>query len=202
MSGERPDAVELPPDAGAFLLLLARAAIADRLRIADPGPGVRALRDRRGTPGWAERPGATFVTLTEGGRLRGCIGSLQAHRPLAHDVHENALAAGFRDPRFPPLTASEYAGVRIEVSLLTEPVPLDFVDEADAVARLRPGVDGVILSAAGRRGTFLPQVWDELPDPADFWAHLKRKAGLPPDHWGSDVRVETYGVRKWSEPPR
>lgn len=188
-----------PPDAGDFLLLVARAAIADRLSVADPGPEILALWDRRGTPSWAAGQGASFVTLTIEGRLRGCIGTLEAHRELVLDVHNNALSAAFRDPRFPPLTASEYDRTRVEVSVLTPPVPFPVADEADALARLRPGVDGVILTAGRHRATFLPQVWDQLPDPAEFLAHLKRKAGLPASCWGPDVTLATYGVRKWVE---
>ena len=189
----------LPPDAGRFLLGHARGAIADRLHVADPGPELVALRDGRVTPSWAQELGATFVTLTEAGRLRGCIGTLTAHRPIVRDVQHNALAAAFSDPRFPPLAASEYRRVRVEVSLLSAPEPLRFTSEANAIAQLRPGIDGVTLTASGHRGTFLPQVWDELPDRADFWAHLKRKAGLPSDYWGPDARVERYTVQKWSE---
>ena len=181
-----------PDDAGPLLLALARQSITDAL---SPGPApIRTIG-----PDWLAEPGATFVTLTESGRLRGCIGSLQAWRPLVDDVAANARAAAFHDPRFPPVSASEIAGLRIEVSLLSTPEPLSFASEADAVAQLRPHVDGVILSASGRRGTFLPQVWDDLPAPADFWAHLRRKAGLPAGYWGPDVRVERYTVEKWSE---
>ncbi|HLO61986.1 MAG TPA: AmmeMemoRadiSam system protein A, partial [Azonexus sp.] len=143
--------------------------------------------------------GATFVTLTQHGRLRGCIGSLEAWRPLDQDVRENALAAAFRDPRFTPLSSDEWPATRVEVSLLTPAVAMSFTDEADALAQLRPGIDGLIFSAAGRRSTFLPQVWEQLPDPAQFMAHLKQKAGLPVEYWSPDVRLERYAVRKWKE---
>lgn len=144
-------------------------------------------------------PGATFVTLTQDGQLRGCIGSLQAHRSLVDDVRHNACAAAFDDPRFPPLGEDELARTRMEISLLTAPEPFPVQDEADARARLRPGIDGVIFIARGRRATFLPQVWEQLPDPRDFLGHLKMKGGLSPDYWGPDVRLETYQVRKWKE---
>lgn len=184
------------PD-GAILLALARAAIAEKLHLDAAWPRGR----ESGTPeaSWLREPGATFVTLTIAGRLRGCIGSLQAWRPLGEDVVANARAAAFRDPRFPPVSASEFARLRVEVSLLSESTPIAFVDEEDAVAQLRPGIDGVILTSPGHRGTFLPQVWDELPDPQAFMAHLKRKAGLPASHWGPGVRLERYTVRKWLE---
>ena len=177
----------IPADAGAVLLPLARRAIEDR-RLRPPD-----------APAWLAERGATFVTLTEGGRLRGCIGSLEAWRPVGQDVIDNARSAAFRDPRFPPVAASELARLRVEVSLLSASEPLSVADEADALARLRPGVDGLILTAAGRRGTFLPQVWDELPEPREFLTHLKRKAGLPASYWGPDVRLDRYTVTKWQE---
>lgn len=183
----------IPADAGTVLVPLARKAIADEL-----GPRQRRPAAVDG-PDWLREPGATFVTLTRGGRLRGCIGSLEAWRGVGEDVASNARSAAFHDPRFPPLSASELADLRVEVSLLSASEPIVFTDKADARAQLRPGVDGVILTARGHRGTFLPQVWDELPDPADFLAHLKRKAGLAASYWGPDVRLERYTVRKWGE---
>lgn len=145
------------------------------------------------------RPGATFVTLMQNGQLRGCIGSLEAHRPLAADVTENAIAAAFRDPRFPPLTYDELAYTRIEVSLLEPSEPMDFADETDAISRLCPGVDGLILTHGIRRATFLPQVWESLPDPKRFLAQLKLKAGLPADFWDEKITLARYGVQKWKE---
>jgi hypothetical protein len=139
------------------------------------------------------------VTLTQRGELRGCIGSLQAWRPLLQDVQDNARNAAFRDPRFSQLRKEELPITRVEVSLLTPAEPMSFHDEADALAQLRPEIDGVIFSASGRRSTFLPQVWEQLPDPAVFMAHLKQKAGLPAGYWGPDVRLERYAVKKWKE---
>lgn len=147
-------------------------------------------------------PGATFVTLTQGGHLRGCIGSLEARRPLDTDVRENARAAALRDPRFPPLTAAELPLTRVEVSLLTPAQAMHFYDEADALRQLRPNIDGVIFECAGRRSTFLPQVWEQLPDPGVFMAHLKQKAGLPADFWSPEVKLWRYEVKKWQEPTR
>lgn len=144
-------------------------------------------------------PGATFVTLTQAGRLRGCIGSLEAHRSLAEDVAANARAAAFRDPRFPPLDTTELPATRVEVSLLSPSSAIVFRDEDEARACLRPGIDGVILEYGNHRATFLPQVWEDLPSPADFLAHLKRKAGLPADFWSPDIRLYRYEVRKWKE---
>lgn len=207
-----------PADAGLVLLPLARGAIAARLDPAGPtGPSTpdAARPDpagpaaRRTAPGaaahaaWLDAPGASFVTLTSGrapgGALRGCIGSLGARRPLREDVEANAVAAALHDPRFAPLTARELDDTVVEVSVLSAPAALPAADEAELLARLRPGVDGVVLSASGRRATFLPQVWEQLPDPADFLARLRRKAGLPADYWGRDVIVETYTVTAWQE---
>lgn len=175
---------------GRALLAVARQAIASRLGLPAPPPPAH--------PRLAEA-GASFVTLTQHGELRGCIGSLEAHRPLAVDVAENARAAAFRDPRFAPLGADEWPATRVEVSLLSPPEPLPFASQADALAKLRPGIDGIVLEASGRRATFLPQVWDALPDPADFLARLKEKAGLPAGYWSDELRLSRYVVRKWCE---
>lgn len=180
---------------GATLVAQARGAIADELGIED---GTAGPADD-GAP-WLAEPGATFVTLTQKGHLRGCIGSLVARRPVLVDVRSNAVAAAFADPRFPALAAIEYEQTRVEVSLLSEPQPLAFGSEAEALASLRPGVDGVILEFAAWRSTFLPQVWEQVPDPATFLAHLKRKAGLPADFWHEEIRLRRYTVRKWKEP--
>lgn len=139
--------------------------------------------------------GACFVTLTIDGDLRGCIGSPQAWRPLAQDVAENAWRTAFHDPRFPPLTAAEWPRVAVSLSVLTPPEPFPVADEADLIARLRPGVDGLILGDHGARGLFLPAVWESLPDPRDFVRQLKRKAGLSPDHWSDTVTVERFAAK-------
>ena len=178
------------PELGTVLLQLARSAIAREL--GQPSPAAADLPE-------LHEPGATFVTLTQRGQLRGCIGSLQAWRPLIDDVQDNARNAAFRDPRFSPLDADELPVTRVEVSLLTAPQPMTFASEADALAQLRPDIDGVIFSAGGRRATFLPQVWEQLPEPAIFMARLKQKAGLPANYWGPDVRLERYSVDKWKE---
>jgi len=135
---------------------------------------------------------ASFVTLEKEGRLRGCIGSLEAWRPLAVDVAENAFAAAFRDPRFPPVRADEADGLAIHLSLLTPATAMTFSSEADLLAQLQPGVDGLILSEGPCRGTFLPSVWAELPTPQRFLTQLKRKAGLPADYWSPGVRIWRY----------
>lgn len=178
-------------DLGPILIAHARAAIARALDLpTTPPPADPRLSQR----------GATFVTLTDRGALRGCIGSLNAHRPVGQDVEDNALGAAFRDPRFPAVQAEEWPRLRVEVSLLSDPEFMEFQSEGDVLARLRPGVDGVIFFNGCQRATFLPQVWEQLPDPQDFMAALKRKAGLPAGFWGPNVMIATYQVEKWKEP--
>lgn len=181
---------ELPRDAGSVLLPLARAAIASELEI------EHAASD---THPWLRRPGACFITLTAAAQLRGCIGTLRAHRALLEDVRANAVAAAFRDPRFKPLAASEFSGVAVEISVLSALEPMTVADEYDAIRQLRPGVDGVVFQYGHHSGTFLPQVWESLADPAEFLAHLRYKAGLPPDFWDSEVKLSRYVVTKWRE---
>jgi AmmeMemoRadiSam system protein A len=177
-------------DRGSVLLPIARAAIARLFGVCmEAGDEARFLRE----------PAACFVTLTQQGRLRGCIGSLEPRRPLLDDVRANAQAAAFQDPRFPPLPPEEFPATRIEVSVLTPLQPLESTCEEDALARLRPGIDGVVLACDGRRGTFLPQVWETLPHPRDFLTGLKRKAGLPADFWSEALRLYRYEVEKWRE---
>jgi AmmeMemoRadiSam system protein A len=175
--------------AGPVLLRLARTAIEARLS------GSAGTVDAA----WLQQPGATFVTLTRDGSLRGCIGSLQASRPLGLDVAENALGAAFRDPRFAPMSAQEWPRCRVEVSLLSSPKLVAFADEADLLAELVPGEDGVILEAEGRRATFLPQVWESLPDKRQFLRELAHKAGLPADIRLGRCRISRYRVAKWKE---
>jgi AmmeMemoRadiSam system protein A len=146
-----------------------------------------------------QNPGASFVTLTQDGHLRGCIGSLEASRALADDVAANAVAAAFRDTRFAPLSRHDWTSTRIEVSLLEPSVTMACADEDEAIAQLRPGVDGVILTLGKRRATFLPQVWESLPDPRQFMARLKLKAGLPVDFWDDEITLSRYGARRWKE---
>lgn len=143
-------------------------------------------------PSALRQPRASFVTLETLGELRGCIGSIEPRRPLIEDVIENAYAAAFHDPRFPPVTAAELDGLIVRLSVLSELVPLHFSSEDDLLAQLRPGIDGVVLTDGQRRGTFLPVVWQSLPDRREFWAQLKHKAGLPASYWSPTLRVERY----------
>lgn len=175
---------------GRTLLAIARATIGRQL-----GLSMTARADAD----FLTAPGATFVTLQLDGQLRGCIGSLTPHRSLLDDVSKNARSAAFLDPRFTPLSLREFGRVSIEVSELSPQTPITFRDEADLLTQLRPGIDGLVLEVDGHRGTFLPQVWESLPSPADFLAHLKRKAGLRPDHPLTGARVARYTVDKWQE---
>ena len=170
-----------------FLLYLARASIRHGLQTGRPLTVVlKELAEELVVPR------ASFVTLEKSGRLRGCIGSLEAWRPLAVDVAENAFAAAFRDPRFPPVQGNEVEELEIHLSLLTSPVAMTFSSEADLLAQLRPGVDGLILLDGQCRGTFLPSVWAELTTPQLFLSQLKRKAGLAADYWSPGVRIWRY----------
>ena len=177
-------------DLGERLLARARAAIEHALGLRAEPPGD--------DPALAER-GATFVTLIRDGRLRGCVGSIKPQRSLAEDVAANAQAAALRDQRFSPLTADEWPGVRVEVSQLGRAEFIEAKDEAAVLERLRPGEDGVIFFNGCQQATFLPQVWEQLPEPRAFLAALKVKAGLAADFWGPAVMVATYPVRKWRE---
>lgn len=141
---------------------------------------------------WVER--ATFVTLERNGQLRGCIGMLEAIRPLVVDVAENAFCAAYKDHRFSPLTADELDDLELHISILGLAEPLKFDSEPALIDQLRPGVDGLILEERGRRGTFLPSVWDSLPEPRQFLRSLKQKAGLAPDYWSNTLKVSRYGT--------
>jgi MEMO1 family protein len=176
---------------GKKLLRVARQSIAEALGAGGAGPAVEE--------GWLHETRASFVTLMKGDELRGCVGALEAQRPLAVDVAANARAAAFDDSRFKPLTVEEFARTAIEVSLLSTPKTLAFDDQGDLLRKLRPGVDGVILEHEGGRGTFLPQVWEDLRDPEQFIARLKHKAGVAQGTDVRQLRVKRYRVLKWCE---
>ena len=178
------------PLLGAALLARARNAIATSLGVHEaPEPWHAALVDA----------GATFVTLHVDGALRGCIGRLVPSRALDDDVRANAMAAAFDDHRFASIAHEELPRLQIEVSVLGPATPLNATSEAEALRVLRPGVDGVILSWRGQSATFLPQVWTNLPDPAEFLRALKRKAGLPADFWADDLHLSRYQVVEYVE---
>jgi AmmeMemoRadiSam system protein A len=179
---------------GKILLQIARTAISRALRVRS----ASTAEVDENMP-WLSQPGATFVTLTQWGELRGCIGSLQACDPLIEDVSNNAVSAALYDPRFSPLAADELETVSVEVSLLSELQPLDFSSEADVLTQLRPDIDGVVFEYGPYRSTFLPQVWESLPQPQQFLARLKSKARLSEDFWAEDVKLSRYTVSKWRE---
>ena len=187
---------KLTPEEQKTLLRLAREAIERGVRGEDLPPlDASAL-----SPPLREE-GTSFVTLTSHGELRGCVGSLDAYQSLAEDVREHAIAAAFRDLRFPPVREEELSGIEIEVSRLTCPVPLDYSDAQDLLAKLRPHIDGVILrDHSYRQATFLPQVWEKIPNPAEFLNNLCYKMGLEPDLWRrKHFEVFTYQVEEFHE---
>lgn len=135
---------------------------------------------------------ACFVTLHKHGQLRGCIGALEAYQPLIKDIADHAFAAAFQDPRFPALSTDEFNQLKIEISVLGKPEPVSFSSENDLLEKIRPGIDGLILEHGFNRGTFLPSVWEQLPDKKDFLNHLKMKAGLPTSWWDDQVKISRY----------
>lgn len=177
--------------AGRVLQTIAKGSIAN-------GLGLSSVPVKRNHQPWLLVPGATFVTLSIDGQLRGCIGSLSATRPLGQDVASNARAAAFEDPRFPKLTRGEFPRCAIEVSLLSSPKPIHFADEADLLAQIQAGADGLILERDGRRATFLPQVWEDLPEKRPFLVALLKKAGLPEDTRLAACRLWRYRVTKFA----
>ncbi|KAA8817683.1 AmmeMemoRadiSam system protein B [Bifidobacterium callitrichos] len=192
--------VDRDADHGTVLLKLARAAIREHLGLDDdPADRPNAIIARHS---WLDEPGASFVTLTEQGDLRGCIGTLEAYRSLGRDVADHAVDAASRDPRFMPVTSREYPLLDVEVSVLSRPEPIAVRSRTELERALKPGEDGLILAdGRGRRATFLPQVWEQLPDPHDFVSHLLAKAGITPsldwDH--SEIECERYGVTAYAE---
>jgi len=181
-----------PLSMGNTLIALARHAIADQLGVNLVAPDIEATD-------WLQTKAATFVTLTMHGSLRGCIGTLEPHRPLIDDLQANAVAAAFHDPRFSPLSRDEFDDVRIEVSVLSALQPVHAPDEDIALSNISRGVDGVVFKYGTHQATFLPQVWVQLPEPVQFMAHLKQKAGLSADFWHPDVHLYIYQVDKFRE---
>lgn len=180
----------------ALLLDLAREAIACAAR-GDEAPAA----DLSALPERLRDKGASFVTLLDpGGELRGCIGTVEAHAPLAHDVQQNAVSSALRDPRFPPVKPEELDGLQIELSFLTPPRRLDFNGPDDLLSKIRPGVDGIIIEKDWHRATLLPSVWEKIPDPVQFLTTLCYKAGLPEDAWRRPgLTVLVYHAEKVKE---
>jgi len=186
---------KLSPEERSILLRLARQAIEDAVQ----GRPLKPL-DLQSLPHALRQPGATFVTLTRGGELRGCIGTLEAYQPLAEDVREHAVGAALQDYRFPPLQAEELPEIKIEISRLTPPQPLPYETPEQLLRLLRPVIDGVILRDGIHRATFLPQVWEKLPEAAEFLDHLCLKMGAPPDLWRrKHLQVYGYQVEEFHE---
>src|SRR5512135_3355282 len=178
-----------------ILLRLAREAMEHGVR----GQKLPPLDEKLLAPSLREE-GSSFVTLTEHGQLRGCIGALEPYQPLAEDVREHAVAAALEDPRFPPVSAEEVDSIEIEISRLTFPKDLPYTDAEDLLGRLHPHTDGVILRDGFRRATFLPQVWEKIPDKAEFLDNLCYKMGEPPDTWRrKHLDVQVYQVEEFRE---
>jgi AmmeMemoRadiSam system protein A len=178
-----------------ILLHMAREAMECSVR----GETLAPLHKESLSPRLLE-PGASFVTLTVRGQLRGCIGALEAYQPLVDDVREHAVAAALEDPRFPPVSERELNGINIEVSRLTRPAPLEYKDAQELLLKLRPHVDGVILRDGYQRATFLPQVWEKIPGCAEFLNNLCYKMGARDDLWRvKHLDVLTYQVEEFHE---
>ena len=187
---------KLTPEEQKTLLHLAREALEYGVR-GDPLPPL----DDSALTARLREAGASFVTLTEGGQLRGCIGALEPYQSLAEDVREHAVAAALEDPRFPPVSERELNRINIEVSRLTRPVSLPYRDADELLSKLHPYVDGVILRDGFRRSTFLPQVWEKIPDPAEFLGNLCYKMGVDPELWRrKHLEVLVYQVEEFHEP--
>jgi uncharacterized protein len=178
-------------------ILLAQA----RLSI-EAGVNDKSLEplDLKEFPDKLRKPGVVFVTLTIEGNLRGCVGALEAYQPLVNDVREHAFAAAFQDYRFPPVRPDELDNIVIEISRLTTPQPLAYVNTDDLLKKIRPGIDGVVLKDGLRRATFLPQVWEKLPSSASFLDHLCQKMGASADFWRhKKLEVLIYQVEEFHE---
>lgn len=183
-------------DQQAHMLALVRYTIAQRLGLASDWAQEFAERPKAS---WCQQHAATFVTLMLDGQLRGCIGCLEAYQPLQEDLQQNAISAAFRDYRFPPLTQSEFRNITVEISVLTPSQALAAESEEQLLAQLRPGIDGLILQDGQFKATFLPQVWQQLPEQEEFVHRLKQKAGLAVDHWSQSMQCLVYQVQEIHE---
>jgi AmmeMemoRadiSam system protein A len=193
--GAMSEADKLTEEEGKHLVETARKTIQKALF----NPKDKSEPDSASSPKFQERRG-TFVTLTVNGALRGCIGHIIAQESLIEGVRVNAMNAAFRDPRFRPLSQNEFEKIKVEVSILTEPKPLAYTDANDLLSKLRPGTDGLIIRKGYHQATFLPQVWEQLPNKKDFLTHLCLKAGLAGDAWAYDkLDVHTYQVQAFEE---
>ncbi|MEI7733217.1 MAG: AmmeMemoRadiSam system protein A [Verrucomicrobiota bacterium] len=196
MTHEQHPVVVLTREEETTLLKLARRSMEHGLQFrrpleVNPAEYPAALR----------APKAVFVTLHLGANLRGCIGTLEANRSLVENVAQHAYYSAMTDSRFTPLTWAELEAVKIQISVLSEAVPMNFTSEEDLLAQIRPGIDGLVLEDWSHRGTFLPAVWEDLPEKREFWRQLKRKAGLAPDYWSKELKVSRYVAHCFGEPP-
>ncbi|MGA0025101.1 MAG: AmmeMemoRadiSam system protein A [Burkholderiales bacterium] len=182
----------LPADAGDILLPLARLSIARAL-----GQSLPPAADNPAP--WLQMRAASFVTLHHAAQLRGRTGSLEPQRPLRDDISENAVRAALHDPCFSPLTAAELDGATIEIAVLSDLEPVAAANERAALAQLRAGIDGAVFRYGHHRSNFLPEMWTQYSDPAEFLAYLKYKSGLPPDFWDADIELRRYTVSHWRE---
>ena len=176
------------------LLRIARQTIAKGCR-----KGLPPSIDQHNLPDIYQGDAACFVTLHKQGELRGCIGSLEAYRPLLEDVQHNAFASAFRDTRFPPVSETELSELHIEISILTPQQPMDIDSEAELLDSLRPNIDGLVIRDGGHSATFLPQVWEQLPEPEMFLKHLKLKAGLIGSYWSDSMQCLRYQCIQFEE---
>lgn len=193
--GVMVDTDKLTEEEGRYLLSVARQTIEERLT----GQEGQGQPEAFQSPKFSENRG-TFVTLTENGALRGCIGHIIPQESMIEGIRENAINAAFRDPRFPPLSEAEWKRVQVEISILTDPTPLVYTDAVDLLNRLRPGIDGLIIKKGFNQATFLPQVWEQLPDRKEFLRHLCSKAGLDRDAWKHDkLEVLVYQAQAFEE---
>ena len=193
--GDMTETDKLTEEEGRYLITIARKTIENRLfnqknQVQSDGEVSHKYSEKRGT----------FVTLTINGNLRGCIGHIIPQESLLEGIRVNAINAAFRDPRFRPLSQKEWEKTKVEVSILTDPKPLQYSDADDLLNKLRPGIDGVIIKKGFSQATFLPQVWDQLPDKRDFLTHLCMKAGLDGSEWKKgELEVSTYQVQAFEE---
>jgi AmmeMemoRadiSam system protein A len=195
----RVDSQNMSPEQGQLLVKLARHTLSQQLSKQIPQKEIDSLNTSLTDPCFNSSCG-TFVTLTIDGKLRGCIGNLTSNASVVSGVRQNAINAAFHDPRFSSLSLPELDRVSIEVSILSEPRPLDYREPADLLNKIRPHIDGVILRKGSASATFLPQVWEQIRKPQNFLAQLCLKAGLAADAWQqSKLEVSTYQVQHFKE---
>jgi len=193
-NGHVHDGFQMTEDQKKSLLSVARASIHHGFN------DSQALQiDQQGHEIALQENAATFVTLHKQGKLRGCIGTLEAYQPLITDVSEHAYAAAFQDPRFPPVTIDEFDSLHIEISVLSPMLPMTFDNESDLLKQLQPHVDGLTIEDGYHKATFLPQVWENLTNPQEFLTQLKLKAELAADHWSIDFKTYRYTVLSFEE---